>query len=74
MSNSHSRTHVGPEEVESLHWLNIEYRVNYLTLVYAHSIYYNLAATYLSENFTKISDTHHYRTRLEQVTMTSIET
>jgi len=61
--NLDNRGHIGPEELHSISWLDTYHRSKQLKLSHVHDVYNNNGPTYLSENFTKINETHKYNTR-----------
>ena len=61
--NFGNRTHVGPEELDKLGWLDTYHRSLQLKANHVHDIYYNNSPAYLQSNFVKVSNMHRYNTR-----------
>ena len=61
--NLSPRSHIGPEELSNIGWLDVQHRANQLKLNHIHAIYNNTCPEYLLNNFSKISDFHRYNTR-----------
>jgi hypothetical protein len=57
------RTHIGQKDLSSLNFMNVNDRVTFLKLCHVHKIFYENGAPYLRENFLKLSNVHHHRTR-----------
>ena len=58
-----NRSHVGPEELIYLKWLNVENRVKQLQLNYLFDIYNGSSPSYLNEHFVRVNTLHSYNTR-----------
>ena len=58
-----SRSHVGPEELDKVNWLDTYHGGAQLKLSLVHDIYYNSSPGYLQSNFAKVSAVHRYNTR-----------
>ena len=61
--NMSSRDHISQSKLNLINLLNIKDRVCQLRLTHAFNIFNSLGPSYLSQNFTKVSDVHAHRTR-----------
>ena len=61
--NKDARSHIGQEELHSVKLLNVPDRVKQLKLNHVYNIFNGTSPSYLSQNFTRVSDQHQYNTR-----------
>ena len=61
--NLTARSHIGPEELDSLGWLDVHHRVCQMKLTHVHKIFNNSAPKYLEHNFHRLNTIHSYNTR-----------
>ena len=61
--NADNRSHVGPEELDDMNWLDVHHRVCQLKLTKVHNIFYDNCPVYMKDKFSKISNVHSYNTR-----------
>ena len=59
----HPRSHIGYNEFKIVNWLPVEKRVQQLNVNHMFKIFNNTAPSYLSEQFERVQNQHHYRTR-----------
>lgn len=57
------RDHIGQKELDSVGLLKIEDRVKQLKLNHAFKVFHKLSPCYMSKQFVKIADVHHFNTR-----------
>ncbi len=57
------RSHVGPDELSSIGYLDVENRAKFLRISHVYRILNQTNAPYLSDHFTRVSQFHRYRTR-----------
>ena len=58
-----SQTHIGPEELDKVGWLDVTHHAMQLQLHHVHNIFYNRCPKYLEQNFVRTSTRHNYNTR-----------
>lgn len=58
-----ARYHIVCEDYKSLNFLNIQCRAKQLRLNHVFDIFNEAGPDYLSSNFTRVSNVHHYKTR-----------
>jgi len=58
--------HIGTSDFQDINFVNIQNRVNQLTLNIVHKIYYRQTPEYLRPFFTRTSEVHRYNTRGSQ--------
>ena len=59
----HPRSHIGYNEFKIVNWLPVEKRVQQLNVNHMFKIFNNTAPSYLSEQFERVQNQHHYQTR-----------
>ena len=57
------RSHIGPEELDNIGWLDVQHRVSQLKLNHVFTIYTENCPSYMLTNFSKVSAIHRYATR-----------
>ena len=63
IKNLPPRSHVGPVELSSIGYLDVENRAKCLRISNVYRILNGTNATYLSDHFTRVSEFHRYNTR-----------
>ena len=58
-----NRQHVGYCHFETLRWLSVHKRMDYLKLNLLYNVYHATAPPYMSSQFVRLSDSHGYSTR-----------
>ena len=59
----HPRSHIGYNEFKIVNWLPVEKRVQQYNVNHMFKFFNNTAPSYLSEQFERVQNQHHYRTR-----------